>query len=395
MIAAQARAFVQSGLSLEHRLLLCVARTTLDASHQDELCELIDQGIDWDYVTRAARWHKLTPLFYKHIETCCAEAVPAQALEALRACFRANTISNLLLTREMLSVLNLFEKHEISAVPFKGPTLAASVYGDVALRQFGDLDILVRREDVIKTRDLLAAAGYKPALGLSPLQTRAYLRFECEHSFTRGFYLEIHWDILPRKFSFSIDPKTVWRRLAQLDFEGSPVTVLSKEDLLLMLCVHGSKHKWERIGWICDVAELIKTEKGIAWRMVLSEARRLGCERMVLLGLLLGRDLLGAELPDEVVNKIERDRLLLRLAREVCEGLFCADGAQSGLLKNCLFYIRSRERPSDRLRMCARLLASPTAGDIKLLSVPAPLWFLYYLLRPARLASKYLLGPTS
>ena len=58
------------------------------------------------------------------------------------------TMSNLYLTQEMLKLLSAFRKKGIPAIPYKGPVLAQAVYGNVGLRQFGDLDITVPEDCV-------------------------------------------------------------------------------------------------------------------------------------------------------------------------------------------------------------------------------------------------------
>jgi hypothetical protein len=89
---------------------------------------------------------------YQSLNTTCPEAVPKANLAQLRNYFHANAQRNLFLTQELLKLLTLFKTNGISAIPYKGPVLAVAVYGNLALRQFGDLDILVHKRDVLRAK---------------------------------------------------------------------------------------------------------------------------------------------------------------------------------------------------------------------------------------------------
>ncbi len=109
---------------------------------------LIRQGIDWSYLLQIAAHHGVLPLLYKSLNTTCRDTIPEQILDELRRLFRDNAVRNLFLTETLIKLLKQLAAHEIPAIPFKGPVLASSLHGDISLRQFGDLDILVRKQDV-------------------------------------------------------------------------------------------------------------------------------------------------------------------------------------------------------------------------------------------------------
>ena len=78
------------------------------------------------------------------------------------------------MTRELTRISALLENNGVCVIPWKGPILAAAAYGDVALRQFGDLDILVREQDAMRAKDLLLASGYRPLYPQPAEQEAAY-----------------------------------------------------------------------------------------------------------------------------------------------------------------------------------------------------------------------------
>jgi hypothetical protein len=382
-----------AGQRPEDELLLCCARTSIDAARAARIKALLGQGIDWDYLIRTALRHGLMPLLYRNLKNTCPEAVPQARLDQLRAHFRYNILRSMSLSGELLKLLRLLEEHSIPAIPYKGPVLAVSVYGDVALRRFGDLDILVHKRDVLRAKDLLISLGYRPELCMNPAQEAAYLRSQCEYDFihaTSNFLVEIHWKILP-SYCFPLDSERLWEHLETVSLLGVEVPSLSAENLLLVLCAHGSKHRWERLELICAVAELLRVHQAMDWEQVIELADSSRSRRTLLIGLLLAHDLLDAALPEKVLQSGQADPTAVSLAAQVRGRLFRDDSSAPGPLERFQFFrIRTRERLWDRLWYGLHQVTTPGAREWKLLALPSALYFLYYPLRPIRLAGEVL-----
>src|SRR5258707_8252038 len=161
----------------EHQVLLCIARRRLDPEPAAHLRELLQETLDWDYLLAMAERHCLIPLLHFHLTAPAASPISPDVMSRLQDASYENTRSSLSLTGELIKVLEFLGANGIRAIPFKGPTLAIRAYGDVGLRQFGDLDILVHKEDVSRVRDLLISSGFKPAPKLTSAQEGALLRF--------------------------------------------------------------------------------------------------------------------------------------------------------------------------------------------------------------------------
>ncbi len=381
-----------AGTRPETDLLLCCAQVCADSERAERIRALLREDLDWEYLLQTAQQHATMPILYQSLTTACPQAVPKAVLDQLREHFYSNTRRNFALTGELLKCLNLLEAHGIPAVPYRGPVLAASVYGDFNLRQFGDLDILVHKKDVMRAQDLLISQGYRPEFQLNRAQEAAYLRAQSEHKVVLDegpVIVEIHWRLTEGYFSFPLDPEQLWERLEPVSLAGKEVQTFSPEDLLLILCVHGTKHLWERLGWICDVAKLVCAHEAMNWQWVMEQACALGSARMLFLGLFLANDLLGAALPAEVLQRAQADPMVVSLARQVRQWLFLDPSERPGSLESCLFHLRARERTQDRVRYCVRLAVTTTPGDWALVRLPSSLFPLYYVLRPIRLAGKY------
>jgi len=204
--------------------------------------------------------------------------------------------------------------------------------------------------------------------------------------------LELHWEVAERYFAFSLDAARLWKRLQSANLVGASIPSLIPEDLLLVLCVHGSKHGWEGLSHICDVAELVRANPEMNWEQALRQAGATGGKRMLLLGLALARDLLGVALPEDVSRMIQADPALRGLAAEVTSRLFAEEESRRNASERAQFFrfhLRVRERFWDRARCCLHLVFTPSQEDWEAIRLPESLSFFYYALRPFRLAAKY------
>jgi hypothetical protein len=350
------------------------------------------QEIDWQYLFRSAARHRVVPILYQQLAALEGGAVPDAVLDSLRAEFQRNAWRSMALTREMLDLLTALEAVGIPAVPVKGPLLASLLYGSVALRQFTDLDLLIRRRDVLRAKGALLDRGYRQPYPLTAAQEMHHLRFHREYGLVRSdgrILLELQWELAEGYFSFPLTLDSLWERLEPASLAGKPVLSLATEDLLLMLCAHGAKHVWHRLAWICDVARLLEVQPDIDWDRVLRQARDLGSEWMLFLGLSLASELLGARLAPEIARKVHGRRIIVSLASQVSRNLFEPESEDPGLLRSCVFHLRSRERWRDRVGYCFRLATTPTLSDYGLFSLPPGLASFYYVVRPVRMAGTY------
>lgn len=340
---------------------------------------------DWDALFDAASAHGVLPLLYWRLAESGAEGAPAAAFHRLEARFRRNAMRNLYMAAELLDILDALETAGITAVPYKGPVLAAGIYGDLALRQFSDLDLLVRSRDVARAVELLKERGYRPEVVLTSAQHEAYLRTRHCHLLVRESpwcFVEIHWRIQPRYFAFHLDADRLLERLEPTTFCGRPIRTITREDTLLLLCMHGSTHAWQRLEWIADVARLAEGGN-LDWDRCLGEAGRLGARRMLHVGLILGSRLLGAALPEQIRAEADRDRTAVALAEEVTRTL-CSGPLPDGSTEHRRFHLRSRERLRDRVEHVLRLALTPYVRDWAVVPLPRALGFLYYVIRPFR-----------
>jgi hypothetical protein len=375
----------------ENDLLLSCATTFGGHEKVARINELIQRDIDWSYLIRTARRHGVLPLLYWNLQEM--QTVPDEVRKELCNEYRINMVQSAFLTAKLLNLVDLFEANGISVIPYKGPTLSVLAYGDFCLRHFNDLDLIIRKQDVLKAKELLLSSGYRPEHALTPDQEMVYLEHECEYNFFdnhRKILVELHWDIVQKYFSCHFDVNKLWDDLRPVSLLGRQLMTVSPEQLLLALCLHnGAKHQWEMLGWIGDIAQLITVRKDLDWERILANASRSHMERILFLGLYLAKEMLRADIPNEISKRLINDKTIPSLAEEVRKRTFSEAENTLGEAERFVFFLRMRENFKDKMQYCFRRLFTSTEKDWSLLRLPAPLFPFYRFLRPFRLVKKF------
>ncbi len=345
----------------EHRLLLACARACTDSGSRDLISSCLDGPIDWDYMLQTAGMHLMTSQLFWHLNTTCRDAVPKGILEKLHNHYLRSSRSNLFFTAELIKILNLFNKNNIKAIPFKGPTLASAIYEDPALREFGDLDILVEKRNVFRAIKLLPTLNYRQIPDYRPSVQSRILEWKNHCIIKKGnaqSIVELHWGMVPAYFLLPLSISNWWKRAESTTLEGRPILKLSDEDLLAALCIHGCKHLWRLLAWFIDVARLLDRTPKLDWNYIFSEYGHPDLKRMILLSLIAAHDLVCARLPSEVLHIAEKDSKALRLAREPVERIFRHAGKREAL-RFVQFQLRLKSSWVDRVRFCYRIVVTP------------------------------------
>jgi len=370
--------------------LLCCLHASVNAETETRLRGLVVAGPDWEYLFQLARRHSVVPLISARLTHYVADLIPPAELQRLKKHYQENTARNLVLTAELVRIIKLLANSGIEVVPYKGPALALFAYNDLALRRYVDLDVMVRKSDVLRARDLLIADGYNQTRQLSLDQQQRLLRTQHNLQFSRSGHkliVELHWEVASHLFASSVQAEELWQNLATIELNEVAVKTLSAEDLLFSLCVHGSRHLWERLSWICDIAMIVEHHQ-LDWPRLLQRAADTHNERMFLLGLHLAAHLLEARLPASLVAKAKTDPSLDGLALEITQRLFNGTVHIPATTREIFKYnLRVRQGLAARARYGLFMLA-PTDGDFSAVSFPPRLWFAYYLLRPFRMLLK-------
>jgi len=371
-------------------------RALLQALRQDRagdngagLRAALVQVEDWEGLLKAALDHGVVTSLYRRVAELCPEAAPPLVLAEMQRLYGVNARRNLRLTGELLQVLALLESHGIYAIPLKGPVLAQVAYGDLALRQFIDLDILLRPQDIDRARDLLEAAGYRRQHAFTPKQEQVRRKNFYDVSFLhpQRMKLEIHWRLLDHQGG-GPEAAGAFRRRVQVSLAGKPVWSLAAEDMLLLLCHHATFHYWSRLGYVNDVARLVQSQGNWDWPGMMRRAARVGLRRRLRLGLLLAGDWLGAPIPQEILAEAAGDPEVVALQRQVQTNLWGERGQEPGIVTRNLYHFKARERLQDKLIYAWSRIGAPNEDDWDWLPLADRYYWLYYGIRPLRVATQ-------
>jgi hypothetical protein len=348
-------------------------------------------GLDWGEVLRLAEHHGVLPLAARNLIEH-ARGLPAEIERSLQSAYETNLRRSLWFAAELARIMQHFERRQLQAVPYKGPVLAQTVYGDLGLRNFFDLDLLISPVDFDRAKHALAEIGYRPSSDLTPAVERFWLRRGYERLFDGAGgknLVELQWALLPHFYGVDLDVEALLACAGCTVVGGVEVPCMSPEDLLLVLCLHAAKHLWARLIWLADIAEATRTQ-AVDYSLVFSRARALGVARILSVSFWLVKNVLRAELPDPAEEMIAADAQVPILGREFAARLARGAGYDFESTEYFRLILKLRERRADRWRYLWRLVWTPGAGDVAAVRLPEALFPLYRLVRIGRLMRKFL-----
>ena len=375
----------------EKQFLIALSRTCIDQTLETYILTSVQSGLNWEKLYSLALSNGVLPLAFKSLNRCCAGLIPKDVFKKFKASARKTAIINLSMSSILFKLLTVLNQNNIIAVPFKGPLLAHSVYGDLSLRSFGDLDVLVNTFDVSQAYTLLTKVGYEPEIQLSSSQIIQFIKTEDNISFKQsgtGVIVELHWELsgnyLPKALTLNI----VQLRIVKDDFHKHTVLTLGNEDLLIYLCIHGSKHIWHRLEWICCVNELITNNSKLNWTLVLQLADEWSARRMLAIGLLLTEELFDTSIPEEILDRMSKDKKANEMAFLIVSMYMeknSRDKATCFGNRFAFWQLGCVETVRGKIRLFVAMSFFPTIEDWRRMPLPAQLSFLYWFLRPMRL----------
>ena len=342
--------------------------------------------------------HGILPLVYKTLrnlsQTNNTLTIHSHSLIAeLKARYQSIAQRNMLMSAELIRIMKLLKENNIEALAFKGPALSQMAYGDITLRQYSDLDILVEEADACEAGRLMGENGHTPVLPLSILSNKTCLHTAKDFSLISkgGVHTELHWRLFEKKYNISLLSCAVEQKCQSVTINGQPVKTLQNELLLVYLCLHGAKHAFERIEWICDIDRLIRTSE-VDWDTAISLAEQSHSKRSFYLGLSLAHTLLHTPVPETLIPSIE-DETIQTLHTLTLSQMMNKKMGRSDLEKNretFAFQSKLFDTKLDMLRFRFSTFFKISTTDCQTFILPEPLKFFYIILRPLRLAGSYM-----
>ena len=382
-------------MSHEIQLILCCASTKISSERTKRIYQLLaeKENINWQFVLATADEHGVIPLVYWQLKEISTQ-LPTPVWQQLTAAFNQNAYHNLSLTAELCKISKIFTENKLIFLAFKGAVLAKLAYGDIALRQFVDLDILVLESAVAAASNILINHGYQPQFQFTQEQQKQYIKIRSEHNFwhpEKDITVDLHWSVLPKNFSFSPPQELVCSEPQEVSFGSVKIQTLSLETLLLFLSTHAGKHNWNHLCWICDLAELINSHPDLNWHWLEENCHKIGTKKMFWLSLYLAHDLLATSLPQEILERLKADSKTTFLAQEVREILFANKSYSIGSFPVENIYLQTMDSWRDKVWYWLDAIITPTPLEWQIISLPKWLFFIYYPIRLVRIVFRFVL----
>lgn len=352
-------------LKTEDELLIFLAQTSMNTEDKKRLNTLFEKKIDWDYILDKASYNGLRPLLYFNSKNYSSE-VPEDVLNVLKDYYDMNTHKNLLFLGELLKLYKIFEKNNITSIPYKGPIMAIQNYGSLSLREFGDLDIFIDKNDFSRVKKILLDENYETVLKINSSKEVEYLKSQREYKFKNiknGLILEIQWNVVGFSFSFPHESSFPINKdkLKFISVNNKSLNIFNDEDLLLILSLHIAGHLWSRLSWFCDISELIKKSEEINWNQIIEKAHYLAIERILYLNLSISHKLFDLKLPENVLEKIKEDPQVEILENQILNLIFYPKNFS--ILNKVILRFKIRENKLNGFKDILRVLTIPQSGE--------------------------------
>jgi hypothetical protein len=388
---AEALPCLTASLHSEFEVVLACSSASWDSQAKLRVRNLLSTEVHWSLLLELSERHGVLPLVQSRLTTLAA-LVPPAIREDLKGRRESHLRRALCLSQLLHSVNSALAHAGLCALAYKGPVLAQMLYGDVAMRQFSDLDFFLPPQDLAQTTSALKEIGLVPHTNLQPAEFRELIASGYELTFDspgNQNVVEIKWRVVPRFYAVTFSIGEFLERAKRVDFFETPILTLSDEDLFLVLCVHAAKHAWSRLSWICDIARLT-TATDLNWRWIASRATVLGIGRIVAISLFLARELLNSEIPAGLKEFVVHDPHVELLGKQLIRDITSSRELDPESVGYFRLMLKIRERAIDRIRFITRLIATPTVTEWSMIKLPAPLFPLYRVLRLLRLMGRAL-----
>ena len=383
-----------ASLSCELRALLACARWVLDRDRRPEALVALEACADVDRLCKTAVTHGMLGHLQRLVAGGGAASDTSGLAGRLGELQRVSAQRALRQTGSLLRVLERLREAGVTAMPLKGPAWAERLYGDVTLRTWEDLDVLVPHDQVLRARKALLAEGFIDAgpfnARLASTETGGWGQI----AFTAGgpgVQLEIHWEVTAGFSVSSLRPESLFARAVSMRLLDREVLTPHPVDLMLITCLNGARDRWNAVERMLGLALQVRNTDPAEWPRVLATARETGCRRRVATAVGHICRVFALPVPSDVAQALARDALGRALVRSLRPDTL--DRTLTGSPLRHLGLLRWRFATEDSLAAglghAALRFFRPGPEDWRSLRLPAAMRWLYYPLRPARLGFKW------
>jgi len=291
----------------EGAALLTLLRTSLSGTPSPP--ESFPRSLDWAFLQRLARHHRLEPLLCYGFRRCRFTGIPTWVLAEWQKQRQRAAARALYHQEALVAIAAAFEERQVPFILLKGEALSKALYPQEGLRPYVDIDLLVRPESYETARLILLNLGFRHKRPNEEIEKRQLFgEIEFEKADRLNLPVDLHWDTLMaswERHSLFREPKT-WASLDQIRLKNRLLPVLGGEPLLLYLCIHFAFHQvFDGLLLICDLFLVLRRDGDRTdWEYLLALAARCRCQHALYYSLSFVKALMAAQVPAEIVDHL-------------------------------------------------------------------------------------------
>jgi Uncharacterised nucleotidyltransferase len=207
-------------------------------------------------------------------------------------------------------VLSVLRRDELDPIMLKGGGLCTTLYDEPVQRGFGDLDILLPRDQLERGVSTLLEAGYENPWNEAQLGGYMAHHFHVRLTHPRGFIVEVHFGLTaPGSAMRLVAEEFLAHAEWQTDSGRQALRLPCPEHQLLHVVSQNTQGGFDRLIRFVDIDRIIKAHPRFRWDLLEDSARRGGLLNGLALSLQLARSILSTEVPDQVFQRIRPDFL--------------------------------------------------------------------------------------
>ncbi len=279
--------------------------------HLDECYRLVQNWSteEWEALIKEADLQLITPLLYPLISKLQKKyPFTCPVIDKIYKRYIAVAARNMLALHDTEKLVAKLCEDDIDIAGLKGIYLLEHVYGNIGVRTMADIDVLVKKENLARSYELMQELGY---------QTNGYFSLDDQNIDIKHLpplrknltspVVELHWTILEEDEPFTIDPGAIWERVKPVKVANSDVFTLGLEDLILHLCIHLTYQHFLNLGLrgLMDIAMVIyRFQNEIDWQKLIAISQSWSSQKVTALTLSLVETQLNLAIPEEVYSAL-------------------------------------------------------------------------------------------
>jgi len=234
----------------------------------------------------------------------------SSAVEILQPYYEEARAANLHLFARCAALVRMLQQEKIPVIVLKGTALSLLYYQDIGARPMSDFDVMVSRNCVERSMQILRTAGLQPRVPLVADASAELLTVHHAWPMRKDdenapWEFDLHWRLLADYPNATVDAEL--QRCAQtLHVYGVETRALCATDMLFHVCVHG--FAWApmpSMRWIADAMTILRCAgERIDWGRMITIAAdsRAGLPLQQALAFLVDR--FGAPIDQRVLKQL-------------------------------------------------------------------------------------------